>query len=605
MDCESGRLTISRGDTMRVHLILLGLLPGVVPALAGAADAQTAKPFSAYAVLKSEPSPARPGCQVIHAEGGELRAPMFVPETATCPVATVATEVIALDELGDALAAAHMTKGTKASRGGKSKGMDFKPVLDRLIDVRLLVLEAREMGLTELPENRDAVVAFRASTLRTMLQEEAAAGARPDPARVDRLYRAAVKQWKLRSVMFEKEDDAKRFREKVTKDGSFDATARAAVAEKRAKGGEPGWVSVQQIVPELTRAADALKKGQVSPPVQITGGWVVLKLEGVRYPEDKKARAQARDQSLAEQQQKAVRKFHESLVKKYAKVDEKLLESIDFEASGEAGFQALAKDGRVLAEIRGEKPITVGELTTEVSKKFFHGIADPIKEKRVNKYKIDTFEMMLGSRLFAIEARERKLDQRPAFQRKVAEYERVIAFNTFVERAIVPGIKVTEAEVQALYEKRKAQFTFPQMYRLDGMAFGSAKAAQAVQEKLKGGTDLEWLRANAEGQLKPEEQSLGFAGTPVSVNTMPPSLVKALAGAQTGDYRLYATDDGKQHYVVRVAEQIPPSVKPYTDVREALAREVEGDKISAAMADYAARLRAVQKVDVIIVRIAG
>jgi hypothetical protein len=359
------------------------------------------------------------------------------------------------------------------------------------------------------------------------------------------------------------------------------------------------------MLPELARAANALKNGQVSPPVQVTGGWVVLKLEGVRYPEDKKARALARDQSLAEQQQKAVRKFHESLVKKYARVDEKLLRTIDFEANGEAGFQALAKDARVLAEIRGEKPITVGELTTEVSKKFFHGIADPIKEQRVNKFKIDTFEKMLGSRLFAIEASERKLDQRPVFQRRVAEYERVVAFSTFIERAIVPGIKVTEGEVQALYEKRKAQFTFPQMYRLDGIAFGSAKAAQGVFEKLKGGTDLEWLRANAEGQLKAEEQALGFAGSPVSVNTMPQSLVKALPGSQAGEYRLYASDDGKQHYVVRVVEQIPPTVKPYIDVRETLAREVEGDKISAAVRDYAAKLRAVQKVDVMITRIAG
>ena len=64
----------------------------------------------------------------------------------------------------------------------------------------------------------------------------------------------------------------------------------------------------------------------------------------------------------------------------------------------------------------------------------------------------------------------------------------------------------------ALYEKRKAQFTSPQMYRLDGMGFGSAKAAQAALEKLKAGTDLEWLRANAEGQLKPEEQAFQLAG---------------------------------------------------------------------------------------------
>ena len=50
---------------------------------------------------------------------------------------------------------------------------------------------------------------------------------------------------------------------------------------------------------------------------------------------------------------------------------------------------------------------------------------------------------------------------------------------------------------------------------------------------------------------------------------------------------------------------MPPSVKPYADVREELAREVEAEKIAAAVKDYAAKLRKVQKVDVIITRIAG
>ena len=332
---------------------------------------------------------------------------------------------------------------------------------------------------------------------------------------------------------------------------------------------------------------------------------MVLKLEGIRYPEDKKALAQARAQSLADQQRKAVRKLHESLVKKYATVDEKLLASLDFEAAGEAGFQLLAKDIRPIAQIRGEKPITVGELTIEVSKKFFHGIADPIKEKRVNKFKTDTFEMMLGARLFAIEARALKLDQTPEFKRKVAEYDRVLSFNAFIEKVIIPGVKVTEADALGLYEARKARFTTPQMYRLDGMGFGTAKAAQATLEKLKAGTDMEWLRANAEGQLKPDEQQLMLQGAPVSANTMPPSLAKVMTGAQRGDYRLYASDDGKQHFVIRVLEQIPPSVKPYSDVREELAREVEGEKIAAALKDYAAKLRSIQKVDVIITRIGG
>jgi parvulin-like peptidyl-prolyl isomerase len=537
--------------------------------------------------------------------GGEIRAALYSDDTAACPAARVADDVIPLGELADALAAAHMAKDSKARQGAKPQGMDFQTPLDRIVDVRLVVQEAHEMGLTESPDYKAALDAFRASTLRTVLQEQAAAGARPDPAQVDLLYKAAVKQLKIRSVMFEAEDDAKKFHAAVEKGGSFDALAKASVAGKKAKSGEPGYVSAQQLLPELAQAANKLQKGQLSSPVQVSGGCVVMKLEGIRYPEDKKARAQATAQSLADQQHKAVRKFHESLVKKYATVDEKLLQSIDFEANGEAGFQALTKDLRPLAQIQGDKSVTVADLSQEISTKFFHGIADPIKEKRVNKLKVDTFEMILGARLFAIEARARKLDQSPAFLRKVEQYDRAAAFNAFLERVIVPGVKVTEADVKDLYELRKTQLSTPQMYRIDAMAFGGAKAAQATLDKIKSGTDLEWLRANAEGQLPLDVRVLQFQGTPVSVTGMPPSLVKTLTGSQPGDYRLYATDDGKQHYVMRVAASMPPVVKPYADVREDLAREVESEKIAAAVRDYAARLRKVQKVDVFVVRIAS
>jgi len=438
-----------------------------------------------------------------------------------------------------------------------------------------------------------------------LLQEQASAGARPDPVEVERLFKAAVKQWKLRSVLFPREEDARALCAAVAKGGAFDKLVKAAVKEKRAQGGEPAYLSAPHMVPELAQAAGALKTGQLSPPVKVTNGWVVLRLEGVRYPEDAKARQQARAQSLGEQQHQAVRRFHLALVKRHAKVDQALLDQLDFEAGGEAGFQALSKDQRVLASIEDEPPVTVAQLAGELGKKYFHGIAEPIKEHKVNPRKAEAFEMLLGARLFAREARVRKLDQTPAYLRRVDEYERVLAFNTFLERVILPGVKVVEAEVQARYEERKAGYTTPQLYRLDGMAFTDAGAAQAALEKLRGGTDPDWLRANAAGRLAPEQQQLRLEGALLSATTMPPSLAKALTGARAGELRRYASDDGTQHYLLRVVDQVPPGVRPYADVREELARGVEAEKVGAAVRDYASKLRQVQPVEVIVARLVG
>jgi parvulin-like peptidyl-prolyl isomerase len=587
--------------TLQPKLLGLALCLALTPAPGRAADAP---PSGAYAVLKVAPTPPRAGCRVTTGPGGELRAPLYAAEAVTCPIARVGSEEIVLGELGDALAGAHVVKGGEAGRSQKAKAIDFTGPLDRIIDVRLVVMEAREMGLQELPDYKQALDGFRASTLRTTLQKQAAAGARPDPAGVEKAFRAAVKEWKVRSVMFEQEADAKAFREAVTKGGAFEPLAKAAVADKKARGGEPGFVGKKVMVPELARAADALKNGQVSQPIKIADGWVVFRLEDVRYPEDATAREAARAQSLAEQQHLAIRRYHEALTKKWAKVDTKLLASLDFEAGGEAGFKVLAADQRPLVQIRDDRPITVADLAAEIGGKFFHGMAEPIKEHRVSPYKQDAFEILLGARLFAREARERKLAEAPDFRLKVEGYDRVLAFTTFIERVLLPEVKVTEPEVQALYEQRKATFTTPEMLRLDGLAFGSAKAAQAVLEKLRGGTDLEWLRSNAEGLLRHEAEQLRFAGALLSAGTLPATLVKALSGAQPNEYRLYASDDGAQHYVLRVVERVPAGIKAYVDVREPLGREIEAEKVGAAVRDYAAKLRKVQKVDVLISRIA-
>lgn len=575
---------------------VLSLLLAAAPAAAPTADGP-------YVVLSAAPAP-RAGCRVTTA-GGEKRAALHSKETVGCPVARVAGDEITLGELATALEGGHVAKGSRAARGEKPAGMDFLPTLERLVDVRLLVHEAREMGLLDLPDSRAALDAFRASTLRTTLQEQASASAKPDPAEVDRLFKAAVKEWKLRSLLFAKEEDAKAFCQKAAKGGAFEALAKAEVAAGRAEGGDAASVPPRQLAPDLGVAASGLKQGQTSPPVKVARGWVVLRLEGFRYPENAEAREQAKRQSLAEQQHQAVRRLHLALVKKYATVDRKLLDGLDFEAGGEAGFQALAKDKRPIATIKGEAPVTVGDLAGELAQKHFHGIAEPIKEHKLNPRKAEAFEVVLGVRLFGLEAKARKLEERPDVQRKLAAYERVLAFNTFLERVILPGITVAEGEVQARYEARKAELTTPQLWRLDAMGFGDAKAADAALEKLRGGTDLEWLRANADGRLAPDHQQLRLEGALVSAAGLPASLAKALGGARAGEYRRWSADDGAEHYLLRIVDQVPPGVRPYQDAREALAREVQGEKVSAAVRDYAAKLRQVQPVEVLVTRLAG
>jgi parvulin-like peptidyl-prolyl isomerase len=577
-----------------ISATLLALLATASPAAEG--------PPSAGVLLKAAAA-AAPSCRTIPVDAQVVRAALFSPDSAECPVANVAGDVIVLRELAGALEAGHLSM-RRGVATGKQPQMDFTPALDRLITTRLIVLEAREMRLDSTDEFKADVASYKASRQRSMLQAIAAKDVKPDPAEVERRYRDAVREWKLKSILLEKEADAKAFEAAMKAGGSFDALAKKFVAEKKAKGAlKSEFVPPKHMLPEILTAVQQAKPGVPTNPLKISSGWVVLRVDGSRVPpNDQAARAAARAESLERAQLEAVRRFYRGLVKKYATVDVALLKSLDFEANGEKGFEALLQDQRPVVRIQGEQPITVGDLTREVSMKFFHGLKSPIEQKRVNLGKDEAFEKLLGKRVFAKEAAVRKIEARVDYRRDVAEYERAMVFSTFLDRVIRPEVKISEAEAMKYYEAHKAEFTSPQMYKLEGIGFATSPEAQAALDKLKAGTDFSWMRTTAPGQLTAEKRSLVFDGATVSASTLPKEMVKALTGTTAGSYRLYAHRDGEV-YVLRVADQVPPASQPYPEAREEIAKRMFNDKLMQGMLDYAAKLRKAQRVDVLITRV--
>lgn len=528
------------------------------------------------------------------AEINGVRAPLFDPKSASTPVARVADEVITLEQLVEVLAAAH------EEHGGAAKGKkDFRPVLDRLLAVKLVAREAREMGMDELPEVKEPLEQFRDGLLRETVKRDAVKDVGYDPKEVERLYREQIREWKLRSVLFAKEEDAKRLRAEVEGGKPFAELAARAVAEQRAKGNEEtGFVSSDKLAKPIAAAVAALAKGKVTLPVKLADGFAVVRVEDVRHPDNADARAWAEATSRERRKTDALHKVYARLVRRYGAADAKLLASLDYDAKG--SLEKLRKDRRALVTVQGEKPVTVADLTAEIERKFYHGADRAAGEKRVNAQKQAVFESMVFRRLLLKEAKRQKVAQAPAFRRAVAEQEEGLLFGTFVQRVIVPEVKVQEADGQAHYERHKAEYMYPRFWKLDGLAFRDAQAAQAALAKLKAGTDLKWLRQNAADQLPDGERKLQLGGT-VSDNALPEGLARALAGARTGDARLYVGDDGA--YVVQVVGETPAEAQPYTEVREAIARKLYAEKVEARLQEFVKKLRAATDVQVFITRL--
>jgi hypothetical protein len=505
-------------------------------------------------------------------------------------VATVNDEPITLEELKRAIAASHA-----ARPGAKTAGnIDYSRIINRMINTRLVVLEARNIGLDELPEIKKMVADYSRDTLMELLIEGYVKDIKADQDEVEKIYQEMVKEWQISSVRFAKEELAKNFKEKIEGGNNFEETVKNALDEGIAEEGEVGqYLKDKDLAPEISQVVSKMEIGSTSPVVSIgEKGFIVLRVEGKRFPaeEDAEAMERARQQVLNQEKVKAARSYYEDLKKKHARMNEELIDGLDFE-SEEPGFEKLLKDKRVIAEISGGQPITVGELTGALKQKFFHGVERAIESKRVNERKYEILESMVEKRLLLQEALKQNIDKSDEYKYRVKEYEISVIFGAFIEKVVNPDIKLDQKELKIHYQENIEKYTFPEMMRIKELVFGKKSDALSALEKLKKGTDFDWLSSNAEGQVdKKSKGFLIFEGKLLIVGNLPEDLRKTLSGANPGDFRLYESPEG-YFYVLYIYHLVPAEPRPFESVKRDIAKEVFKDKARKAVAAYADQLR--------------
>jgi parvulin-like peptidyl-prolyl isomerase len=585
--------------TTRLPLAALLTLSPLLAAAAGTAVPPTPPAATAAAQAKAAPAAKRQVMYVyLTGEDGKARkVPLLAESSASVVVARAGDDVVTIRQLSLALSEAHQTFGDEAKAGGK----DFTAMVNRLADVRLILREARDMGMYELPDVKASVESYRHMALLEALKRRALKGVTSDALEVERLYRDATKEWKVRSVLFAKEEDARELKAAVDAGKSFDVLATEAVAQRKAKGNEPGeFLPRERLLPAVRGTVEPMSSGAVSAPVRVQDGFAVLKVEGVRFPANPAKRAEVEATSRAGNQKRALAKYYDQLLKRYVTLDEKLLAKLDFEAA-KPGIDALRKDRRAVARVRGASPVTVGDLATALQEQFFHGVPQAIQGKKVNEQKRPTLDALLSSRLVEVEGGRLGIPASAEFKQQLAEYRDSVVFNTFVGKVIVPDAKVSEEQERTYYDAHKGEFTYPAFYRLESMSFGTLKDAEAALAKLRSGTDFKWLKSNAEGQAKEPEVQFD-ATSVVAASAMPTDLAAVLNGARKGDQRLYASEKGQSH-VIRVVDVAAPELQPFDAARPAIQKALFDEHMTQGIRDWSGKIRKVRPVKIFITRI--
>jgi peptidyl-prolyl cis-trans isomerase C len=161
-------------------------------------------------------------------------------------------------------------------------------LLSYLIDVVMLANAAREKKMDQEAGFERRFAFARQKVLMEALLTETSRDAASEKA-MKTLYDESVKKTqpeeevRARHILVETEDKAKEILGKLKAGDDFAALAKAESKDSgSADGGDLGYFTKEQMVPDFAEAAFKLEKGALSEPVKSQFGWHIIRLEDRR-----------------------------------------------------------------------------------------------------------------------------------------------------------------------------------------------------------------------------------------------------------------------------------------------------------------------------------
>lgn len=158
-------------------------------------------------------------------------------------------------------------------------------VVDYLVERHLLAQLAVKEGIADTDEYKRRLALYQAKALRDaylfqkirpqVTDEEIKAAYDEEAAKLSQTERV-----RARHILVGSEKEAKDILARIEKGEKFEDLAKQySLDGSKDYGGDLGYFTAPEMVPEFSKAAFALKVGELSPPVKTDFGWHIIRLE--------------------------------------------------------------------------------------------------------------------------------------------------------------------------------------------------------------------------------------------------------------------------------------------------------------------------------------
>ncbi len=458
-----------------------------------------------------------------------------------------------------------------------ARQLDISLYIQKLIDDRLIVQEARRMGMDEYPDVRGKIDAYIVRESVVMLySEEVLSKVVVTDEEIDQYYRANYERLHIDIIEVGRQEEAASILTKLKEGSPFEEFSRNYPSSFSKKEGNSYIFTRASLTPFMTEALEGLDPGEFSDVKSIQGKHYIFKLNSRESaPEEELPNVKS---NVAEvlRKQKIKKRENEYLDQIQRKsnitIHQERIDAIHFGSENEERTKWL-KDDRAVLEVNGEN-LSVGEFSAMLTS------SEKITKER-------TLKKWLDRKLVDQEALSRRYAEKPELKEKLNIYENQVIRNAFSNNVIASKIIVTHEDGKEYYARNQDLYKMPVQYRIQQISLDSKEDAEEVLKSLNEGANFSWLARTKSGDSFAEMD--GVVGWKVRESLEPP-VRDIIDSLESGEFSPPLQIDG-YFRIVRLMEKTEPETLPFDRVKENASTALFKEKFREVYDEYVNELR--------------
>ncbi len=455
--------------------------------------------------------------------------------------------------------------------------LNISQYLQKLIDERLIIQEARRMGMDAYPEVRKKVDAYilRESVMR-LYEDEIASKVTVSEEDIESFYKENYERLSLGIIEVDSEEDAGNILEQLKNGEDFMELARKYSAYSHKNNNGTVTLRRNALSPALAAAVSGLKPGETTGVTRSGRKYYILKLmDRQEAPDDELPRLRKNIERAIRRQREAARGdayLKHLRDKANLKINREILASIDPSVKG-AEREKLLKDKRPLAELDGFV-LTAGEFLAMIPQKY----TQPV-EKILDNW--------INNKLVDMEALSRHYEKMPPLKGMVVRYRNQVLMNTFIREVLSPNIKISDKDLKDYYLSHREDFLRPVRYNIQQITLKTREEAEDTLRSLQDGADFSWLAKNR--SIDEAASGGGNIGW-VAAHQLPGPAREIVEKLKPGD--ISPVLEIKPFYrIIRLQKKTGKEAYEFDRVKEAVRRKVFAEKYRELYAGYVDKLK--------------